>query len=93
MGLITVNYDHFKHVNAVVPSSLETLYHEKFPEAFREKTGILPGKKVHLTTVPNAVPVIRGGRTLPESRKAAVKAELGRLIESGIIVPVDEPTD
>lgn len=93
MGLITVNYNHFKHVNAVIPSSLEALYHKKFPEAFRDKTGILPGKKVHLTTVPNAVPVIRGARTLPESRKAAVKAELERLTESGVIVPVDEPTD
>lgn len=93
MGLITVNYNHFKHVNAVIPSSLEALYHKKFPEAFRDKTGKLPGKKVHLTTVPNAVPVIRGARTLPESRKAAVKAELERLTESGVIVPVDEPTD
>lgn len=25
MGLITVNYNHFKHVNAVIPSSLEAL--------------------------------------------------------------------
>ena len=92
MGLITVNYNHFKHVNAVT-TSLEALYHKKFPEAFRGKTGILPGKKVYLTTMPNAVPVVRGARTLPESRKAAVKAELERLTESGVLVPVDEPTD
>ena len=43
--------------------------------------------------MPNAVPVVRGARTLPESRKAAVKAELERLTESGVLVPVDEPTD
>ena len=92
MGLITVNYNHFKHVNAVT-TSLEALYHKKFPEAFRGNTGILPGKKVHLTTMPNAVPVVRDARTLPESRKAAVKAELERLTESGVLVPLDEPTD
>ena len=37
--------------------------------------------------------MIRSARTLPESRKDAVKAELQRLVDTGMIVPVDEPTD
>ena len=37
--------------------------------------------------------MIRSARTLPESRKDAVKAELQRLVDTGMIVPVNEPTD
>ena len=40
------------------------------------------------TTVEGASPVIRSARTLPESCKDAVKAELQRLV-----VPVDKPPD
>ena len=32
-------------------------------------------------------------RTLTEARKDAVKAELQRLVNESIIVPIDEPTD
>lgn len=91
MGLITVNYDKFKVVNAV--SSSEHHYVQQFPDAFKGTPGVLPGKKVHLTTVDEAVPVIRCARTLPESRKEVVKAELQRLVDTEMLVPVDEPTD
>ena len=91
MNLITVNYDKFKVVNAV--SSPGNDYVQLFPDTFKETPGTLPGKKVHLTTVEGASPVIRSARTLPESRKDAVKAELQRLVDTGMIVPVDEPTD
>ena len=91
MNLITVNYDKFKVVNAV--SSPENDYVQLFPDTFKETPGTLPGKKVHLTTVEGASPVIRSARTLPESRKDAVKAELQRLVDTDMIVPVDEPTD
>ena len=91
MNLITVHYDTFKVVNAV--SSPEHDYVQLFPDSFKETPCILPGKKVHLTTVEGASPVIRSARTLPESRKDVVKAELQRLVDTGMIVPVDEPTD
>ena len=91
MNLITVNYDKFKVVNAV--SSPGNDYVQLFPDTFKETPGTLPGKKVHLTTVEGASPVIRSARTLPESRKDTVKAELQRLVDTGMIVPVDEPTD
>ena len=91
MNLITVHYDKCKVVNAV--SSPEHDYVQLFPDTFKEKPGILPDKKVYLTTVEGASPVIRSARTLPESRKDVVKAELQRLVDTGMIVPVDEPTD
>ena len=36
---------------------------------------------------------MRSAHTLPEARKNAVRAELQRLVDAKIIVPVDEPTD
>ena len=86
MNLIAVNYDKFKVVNAI--SSPENDYVQLFPDTFKETPGTLPGKKVHLKTVEGASPVIRSARTLPESCKDAVKAELQRLV-----VPVDKPPD
>ena len=91
MGLITVNYDNFRVVNAA--SSADHHYVRKFPDAFKDTPGILPGKKVHLTTEDGAVPVVRCARTLPEARKDVVKAELQRLTDEKIVVPIDEPTD
>ena len=91
MGLITVNFDNFKVVNTV--SSADHLFVQRFPDAFRDTPGTLPGKKVHLTIEDGAVPVVRCARTLPEARKGVVKAELQRLRAESIIVPVDEPTD
>ena len=64
-----------------------------FPDTFKETPGTLPGKKVHLTTVEGASPVIRSACTLPQSGKDAVKAKPQRLVDTGMIVPVDEPTD
>ena len=36
---------------------------------------------------------MRCALTLPEARKDAVKAELQRLDDESIIVPIDKPTD
>jgi len=91
MGLITVNYDNFKVVNTV--SSGNHYYVQQFSDALKDTPGILPGKKVHLTIEDGVIPVARCARTLPEARKDAVKAELQRLVDEEIIVPIDEPTD
>ena len=89
MNLIIVNYDKFKVGNAV--SLPENDYVQLFPDTFEKTPGTLPGEKVHLTTVEGASLVIRSARTLPELRKDAVKAELQCLVDTGMIVPVDEP--
>ena len=68
-------------------------YFKQFPDAFKDTPGTLPGKKVHLTTIEGSTPVIRFASTLPGSRKQVVRDELQRLVEAGIIVAVDEPTD
>ena len=91
MGLITVNYGNFKVVNGI--STASHSYIHQFPAVFKDTLGILPGKRVHLTVEDGATPVVRCARTLPEARKDAVKAELQRLVDESIIVPIDEPTD
>ena len=91
MGLITVNYGNFKVVNGI--STASHSYIHQFPAVFKDTPGILPGKRVHLTVEDGATPVVRCARTLPEARKDAVKAELQRLVDESIIVPIDEPTD
>ena len=58
-----------------------------------DKLGTLTGGKVHITLSPNAKPVIRPSRTLPESTKTNVRRELDRLETNGIIQKVDKPTD
>ena len=91
MNLISVHYDKFKAVNVVTQDSHK--YFEQFHDAFKDTPGTLPGKKVHLTTSEGSAPVICFARTLPEVRKQAVRDELQRLVDIGIIVPVDERTD
>ena len=91
MGLITVNYGNFKLVIGI--STASHSYIHKFPAVFKDTPSILPGKRAHLTVEDGATPVVRCARTLPEARKDAVKAELKRLVDESIIVPIDEPTD
>ena len=91
MNLISVHYDKFKAVNVVTRDSHK--YFKQFSDAFKDMPGTPPGRKVHLTTIEGSKHVIRCARTLPESRKQVVRDELQRLVDAGIIVPVDEPTD
>ena len=94
MKLITVNYENFEIMSAVSGSSTtRTLNVKDYPDVFDGKLGSLPGGKTHLTLEPNAEPVVRPPRTLPESLNSSVKYELDRLEHTGVIVKVDQPTD
>ena len=90
MNLITVNYDKFESVEAVnqIPSDIP----DCFADVFNEELGILPGT-VHLTVKPEATPVIRGPKRIPVELKEPVRKELDRLVDLGVLAPVDGPTD
>jgi hypothetical protein len=94
MNLITVNYDNF--VSSVDSSSqssdLKSLV-KSHPDVFSEGLGRLPGSKVHLTVAEDARPVVKPARNIPEARKMAVKTELKRMENEGIIQKVDQPSD
>ena len=66
MKLITINYDNFESVSAVSTSLKTSDVVNEFPKLFDNKLGSLPGGNVHLTLAPNAEPVVRPPRTLPE---------------------------
>ena len=89
MKLITINYDNVESVCAVTTSLKTSDVVNDFPKVFDNKLGSLPGGKVHLTLAPNADPVVRPPRTLPESLSATVKMEIDRLDETGVIMKVD----
>ena len=93
MGLITVNYDKFKSVNALQigpdqPKDAMT----QFPNVFEDGIGTLPGE-VRLTLKNDAEPVICPPKRIPVEIKEQVRQELERLVEQGVLAPVDEPTD
>ena len=89
MKLITINYDNFESVSAVTTSLKTTDVVNDFPKVFDNKLGSLPGGKVHLTLAPNAEPVVRPPRTLPESLSTTVKMEIDRLDGTGVIIKDD----
>ena len=91
MGLITINYE-FSQAHAVTSTHANFL--GEYPDVFNASvTGTLPGHRVHLTVSPDAEPVIRPARTVPEALKPAVQAELEKLTSRGVLAEVDEPTD
>ncbi len=93
MGLVNVQYDKLKLVSATTTTEVSYNPWEQYPEVFDGGTGRLPGGTVHITLDDSAVPAILPPRRVPEALKPAVKAELCRLEETGMIQRVDEPTD
>ena len=89
MNLITVNYDLFENVSSVVDN---TDIFDGFPDIFNGDVGTFPGS-VRLTLKPDAEPILRPPKRLPIELKEPVKLELDRLVDIGVLAPVDEPTD
>lgn len=85
MKLITVNTEHISALDA--SDNIANEYSDIF-----EGDGQLPGQ-LHLEVGDNARPVRQPVRKVPIAIKPTLKKELKRLNESGIIEPVDEPTD
>jgi hypothetical protein len=60
---------------------------QKFPKLFSGKLGCYPGKPVHLTLVPNAVPFTCRPYKVPRQHEAVFQAELKRLCEINVLEP------
>ena len=93
MNLIKVQYDNLVSATGTTTSASDKTVLDRHPKVFDGDLGLLPGPKVHLTLNQDAEPVIRPARPIPEALKPAVRAELDRLEEAGVIKRVDEPTD
>ena len=94
MSLITVNYDNFVSSvkSAPVHASLNDLV-QSHKSVFSDGLGSLSADKVHLMVKDYAQPMVKQARNIPEARKEAVKAELQRMEDDGIIVKMDQPSD
>ena len=88
MELITVNYDSFKLMHGVTTSNVL----DEYQDVFDGGLGTLPGK-VHLHVEPGAVAVQCPARRVPITLKTRLKTELDRLVRTGVICPVTEPTE
>jgi len=87
MKLITVNNDKLNRVLQVSDQSVTG----QFTDVFDGKLGRLEGK-VHLRVRDEVYPVVMPTRRMPLAVRPKLKAELERMTEAGIIVPVTEPT-
>lgn len=91
MGLITVNYDEFEQVATVKPSAPDII--TQYSDVFNsDKVGTLPGK-TRLEVDDTINPVSQPPARIPVSMKGDVKQELDRLVDQGVLAPIDEPTD
>ena len=85
MRLVTVEDDNF-HI-AAVSESLATQY----PAVFDGGLGSLPGTQ-RLTLDPDAQPKIMATRRTPIALRPQLKEALDKLVDLGVIEPVDQPT-
>ena len=85
MRLVTVEDNNF-HI-AAVSESLATQY----PAVFDGGLGSLPGTQ-RLTLDPDAQPKIMATRRTPIALRPQLKEALDKLVDLGVIEPVDQPT-
>ena len=96
MGLIEVHEENFEKVAAtkVEDKKTQTAQEivEEYKDVFEDDLGTLSGQQ-HLDVDPVVLPNIAPSRRVPFAIKPKLKAELERLTDIGVLMPVDEPTD
>ena len=94
LELLTINEQNFVRVAAVstqpIPATKPDIL-ERYADVFADTAGNLTGM-VHLETDPTVRPVIMPARKLPLTVEQPVKDKLAKLISTGILEPLDEPT-
>lgn len=84
MNLIAVNYNNFWNISVVEPAMSKL---DRFPDVFGDELGTLPGT-VTITLDPQAEPVVRSPKRIPVELKTKVREELERLVNIGVLAPV-----
>ena len=79
MKLVTVEEENFEAVAQVQD------------EVFNGQLGTLPGVQ-HIQTRPEARPVVMANHRVPIALRGKLKEELARLVNLGVIAPVEQPT-
>ena len=98
LEIITVNIDEIESSDnpakqaAAQGKLTKELILKEYKDCF-DKVGRFPGEKYHIQLIDNPVPVIHAPRTVPVHILPLYKAELDKMQEEDIIVPVTEPTE
>ena len=95
LNLLTINESNFVRVDAVNEGPLPTTKSailDNYAAVFDNTLGNLPGPPVHLQLDPTVQPIILPARKLPLAMEQPVKSELARLVDAGVLEPVDKPT-
>ena len=87
MNLINVCTQNFDRNAQLVSSNVE----DNYPDVFDDLLGTLPGIQ-HLRVEPSIKPVIMANRRIPISVRPELKTELEKVVDKGVITPVNEPT-
>ena len=87
MNLVNVCTQNFDRIAQLVSSNVE----DKYPDVFEDSLGTLPGIQL-LEVDPNIIPVVMANRRIPISVRPELKTELEKLVDKGVITPVNEPT-
>ena len=82
MNFITINENEFERVSAIT---------DDFSDVFDGTLGTLPGTQT-LRVDPSIPPSVMPDRRVPVSVRPALKEELERMVDEGIITPVEEHT-
>ena len=96
MGLVKVHKENFEKVATTKAEDKKTQTSqenvEEYKDVFEGELGTLSGKQhfdVDATELPNIAPL----QHVPLAIKPMLKAALERLTDTGVLMPVDEPTD
>ena len=89
MGIISVNYSDFQHVNSL--SETESIL-EEYASVFDTPVGCFDST-TKLVTKPGTVPVNCKAARIPYTLRKRVKTELEHLQSIGVISPVNTPTE
>ena len=80
-----------EHLPDKVCTSIDAVL-SQYPSVFDGTLGKLPGI-VHFHVDDSVVPVVRGARRVPTSLEQDIRKELSNLVEKGVILPVEEPSE
>ncbi|XP_003382034.1 putative integrase core domain protein, partial [Trichinella spiralis] len=77
------------HLTSTPPQISEVL--RKYRSVFTEELGMYVGKPVSLDLDPNVTPICMKARKVPFALREKIDAELDKLVEQGVLEPVDHP--
>lgn len=91
MQLVLFNKE-IHHVTGDEVSSFASKIHSEYSDLFKDEIGKLP-LTYSMRLNPAVHRVVKPAHKIPEAMQSRVEAELGRMVNMGVLNPVSEPTE